>query len=297
MNTSDNTTFGVELEFICLRPQLEIDIDPVEDEEASIGLAIYRHLIAKGIRATGYEYEDWGCINSQWPSHSRWRVETDELVLSEGEERLLPDNWVMEAVELSSRKLHFVLEDWRAEVAAVLQVLRDVENDVGCRFITNKSTGFHVHVGHNAQRVPLRTAKNVFQLATAFEKNCFDELHTVPRITVPDDHGLLHNYFPPSFFHTYTSTCDRPEGISTSSLLDRLANIEAVSSYEELGAFFRVFSSEYGPNWSTSGHNSAYVRRLTFRNRYWKYIMLTSFLFRTSTICFPIHRDTAMKKI
>lgn len=121
---------------------------------------------------------------------------------------------------------------------------------MGCRFITNQSTGFHVHVRNGGQRVPLRTAKNVFQLVTAFER-CFDELHSIPRITFPEELGRGYCCYPPSFWH---AQADRSRGERT-NLFDRLANIEKVRTYEELGAFF---APDLGPTHETSGHNSAY---------------------------------------
>jgi hypothetical protein len=190
------------------------------------------------------------------PSYSRWRVETDALHLSEDEENLLPVGWVMEAVEISSRKLRFFSDDWRGEIHAVLQVLRDVENR-GCRFITNTSTGCHIHIGRDGgEFVPLRIAKNVFQLCTAFER-LIDELHAVQRIAVPESISERHVYYPLSFFHTYGPQFDPDKGTKSSLLLDRLQKIEQVQTYEDVGSFFTIVRPEIGLNdLVVTGHNS-----------------------------------------
>ena len=228
-----NLTFGIELEFICLRPEDLFEKLIPASADGCAGSVLFRELINEGIPSTGWEEDDEIADNA--PSHSRWRVESDELILSKSEEELLPEGWAVEAIELSSRKLHFFFDDWRHEVAKVLKLLRRVE-EYGCRFITNKSTGFHVHVGHNTKRIPLSVAKNVFQLVTAFER-CFDELHPVHRIVYPKPIFFGHAYYPPSFFHTFGATYDAAKGEKSSPLLNRLANIEAVRSYDELGAF------------------------------------------------------------
>ena len=253
--TTHDLTFGIELEFICLRPKTDFDIDPFESHGTGTGPLIYRTLLDHGIPATGWEEDD--SIDVQWPSHSRWRVEIDELFLSKSEQELLPEDWTFEPVELSSRKMHFFLDDWRSEIATVLRALRHVETS-GCRFITNKSTGFHVHVGNNSRRVSLMAAKNAFEIVTAFER-LFDELHTVPRIEIPDSRPHAHCYYPPSFFHTYGQAYDDQQDTRSSPMFERLANIEAVRSYEELGALFSVSRLEHGKHCPTTGHNSCYV--------------------------------------
>ena len=252
--TNLNLTFGIELEFICLRTDHIFEETFKESEHTgTVGPALYSHLLNAGIPATGWESLDDDIVDNA-PTYSQWRVETDILYLSRGEGDLLPEGWESEAVELSSRKFNFFTDDWRSEISAVLQVLRDIENQYGCRFITNKSTGFHVHVGNDTEKVPLRVAKNVFQLATAFER-CLDELHTAPRIEMPEEFVYGHCYYPPSFFHACS---DQLENVTwNSSLFNRLANIENVASYGELVEMFKVFRPELGQQYPTTGHNSA----------------------------------------
>ena len=253
-----NLTFGIELEFISLRTDTLFysDHEPVERyEDISVGNCIWKALNEKGIPAVGWESLD-DDMQDDAPSHSRWRVETDSLQLSEDEEDLLPGDGETEAIEISSRKFRFFSDDWRGELRAVLQVLRDVENR-GCRFITNASTGFHIHIGRDGgEFVPLRVAKNVFQLCTAFER-LIDELHASQRIAVPESISERHVYFPLSFFHTYGPQFDPEKGTKSSLLLDRLQKIEQAQTYEDVGSFFTIVRPEIGlDDLVLTGHNS-----------------------------------------
>ena len=253
--TALNLTFGIELEFICVRPGDFTDGLSATADTGTVGPAIYSALLKNRVPATGWEDLDDPINNeNDPPSHSRWRVETDVLELSNLEETHLPKGWIAEAVELSSRKFHFLLDDWRGEIAKIIKVLRDVEA-YGCRFITNQSTGFHVHVGNGIQRIPLRTAKNVFQLVTSFER-CFDEVHTVPRIRIPNEISGGHPCYPPSFWHIHNKCNAR-------TVYDRLANIDDFRSYEDLGGFFEVPIPGFN-GYTIAGHNSAY----NFENLY-----------------------------
>lgn len=238
MNT---LTFGIELEFLAIRPPtLEVEVRE----------ALYDAMLDVGIPATGYE-KDIADDDDSKP-YSRWRVDTDHLDLSQEEEMYLPPGWTQEAVEISSRKFDFYGENWRGEVAKVLQVLRHLEGR-GCRFLTNKTTGFHVHVGNGEQKIPLRTAKNVFQLLTAHEKT-IDGLHAVSRIVAPVPARYYHYYYPLSFFHGYAAN---PEG-ENRNVFDWLANIEqGVTSYADLGDFFTCLREEAGVEWDMNGHHSS----------------------------------------
>jgi hypothetical protein len=252
-------TFGIELEFICIRPETlfhpEHEASYHGCEDTGAGPAIWQALLRNGVPAVGWEPLD-ADLNDSAPLFSRWRVETDSLHLSEEEERLLPTGYITEAVEISSRKLRFFTDDWRAELAAVLEVLRQVENR-GCRFIANKSFGFHVHIGlDKGEFVPLRVVKNVFQLTSAFERQ-IDQLHGAARIELPQDHSERHVYYPLSFFHTYGDDFDPEKGTKSSLLLDRLHKIDLAKSYEDVGYFFDIVRPEIGiKDLVVSGHNS-----------------------------------------
>ena len=260
MNQEDY--FSNQYSTICLRPDtlFHPDHDPAYPGCENTGVggsgpAIWKALVEKGIPATGWEPLD-DDIQDDAPSHSRWRVESDWLHLSEDEESLRPDFHVVEAVEISSRKLRFFSDNWRAEIAAVLEVLRDVENR-GCRFITNGSTGLHIHIGRDGgESIPLRVAKNVFQLCTAFER-LIDELHASQWISVPEEISERHCYYPLSFFHTYGPEYSAEKYTKSSLLLDRLQRIEQAQTYEDIGSFFTIERPEIGLHEVvTTGHNS-----------------------------------------
>jgi len=244
MSDSQSLTFGVELEFICVRP---------ENLFGNAGNAIHDTMRAYHIPVTGYEDLDSDDIDDfVFPSHTRWRVESDYLHLSEGEQFYLPDGWVAENIELSSRKFRFFHEAWRSEIVSVLKVLRVLEG-AGCRFITNASTGFHVHVGYDAEHVPFPTAKKVFQVATAFERR-IDEVHAVQRITVPEDGYVSHYYHPPSFYFRMDAQPD----VASTNIFDRLAHLETFRSFSDLCSWFSVTTEAGGHKQTMNGHQSAY---------------------------------------
>ena len=183
------------------------------------------------------------------PPYSQWRIEPEVLDLSPQEQLLLPEGYVVEAIELISRKFYPGHEDWRSEILAVLDALRELEG-YGVKFLTNESAGFHVHVGYHEHSVPLRTAKNVFLFAAAFEAQ-LDELHSAPRIAVPVNAEKRHHCHPLSFF--LANKC----GMG-STVYERLQFVERAASYEQLGSIFFVSAEEMGSDEVRTGHNSAY---------------------------------------
>ncbi|KAK5112857.1 hypothetical protein LTR85_011084 [Meristemomyces frigidus] len=261
-----NLTFGVELEFLCVYPPGCFDTcvpnikEIFEDSDGvmrAAGPAIFHALQRAGIPATGHESLDDEYTDA--PSHSRWRVEGDCCDLSQQEAEVIPEGFQVEDVELSSRKFDFFRDDWRSEIKAVLDNLAGLEaSSKGCRFITNESTGFHVHIGNGDEKIPLRAAKNIFELATAFER-AFDLLNTAPRITPPSSDGAWFLYAPPSFFHLHNGA--NVKSGYKAMLYDWLASIEERETYEGLGSLFQVRDKEKFPYFSatvTHGHNSAY---------------------------------------
>jgi hypothetical protein len=249
MSTPFDLTFGIELEFMAI---CKGDLD--------VGEGIYKRLLEAGIPATGWEpLDDDINDDASFPSYSRWRVADDYVDLSRDEKALLPPDWKVETVELASRKFRF-FSNWQDGIAKVLEIIRRMEHP-GLRFITNYTTGFHVHVGFDSFVVPLRTAKNVFQLLTAFERQV-DEIHLPERTKIPEKIDSAHNYFPPSFFHMADPEADGETLLRDVPLVERLADIEAVQSYKDLGVMFEVdFPAE---NCHTSGHNSS----INFDNLY-----------------------------
>jgi len=270
-----NQTFGIELEFLCLRPAILPDVlfpADADPELQTIAYAVHKSLVYNGVLSSDPDPENI-FTNDGEPSYTRWSVDSDVLVLSAAEEALLPAGWVAESVELSSRKMWYHQQDWKAEVSAVLKALRDVEA-FGVRFITNASTGFHVHVGYGDRKVGLQTAKNVFQIATAMEHR-IDELHASNRVAIPWQKVERHYCYPPSFFHFVRDfgigvleDVERVRTYEGLGVLDRLQDIERVRTYEGLGAFFDIPEDEIGFYDGMTGHNSAYNFDNLYPNQY-----------------------------
>ncbi|KAI7264315.1 hypothetical protein KC345_g8854 [Hortaea werneckii] len=261
MTQPHNLTFGIELEFLCVYapgcfatcvPDPTILLPQYPDQPASeAGAAIYHSLLAAGVPATGHESleED---INDSCPPYTRWSVAEDICNLSLTERLHLPPNHRVETVELSSRKLPFHPAClWQKELYTILHLLHRLERKTGCRFLTNSSTGLHVHVGlpSPGEKIELRTAKNLLQLVTAFESR-IDLVHAVNRIRDPvpeneegeEDGGggqILHAG--PSFFHSVnglTSPDSASPGAEVggkaggkANLFDWLSTIERMESY------------------------------------------------------------------
>jgi len=184
-------SFGVELEFLAVHDFASIDGEP---DYTIVKRKIYSRMLEAGIPATGYESagEDLSYV----PTYSRWRVEHDSSLLLSPEERdHLGSGWKEELIEISSRKLH-LHNDWTSEIAKLLDVLRSIEGE-NCRFVTNGSTGFHVHMAHANEKIPLRTAKNVLQFLTAFERQ-IDQIHLLERVSFVDRYN-----YPLSTYHLW----------------------------------------------------------------------------------------------
>ncbi|EMC93206.1 hypothetical protein BAUCODRAFT_125086 [Baudoinia panamericana UAMH 10762] len=266
-------TFGVELELICIWPEGCFDnTTPVHEvyDERNAGAVLYDELLKAGVPATGHE-PDALRIHPSNP-YDRWTVQEDYVKVSEAETEAIPEHWHWppESIEICS-PIFKLTDNWQDQIRAVLNALARVES-YGCRFLTNHSTGLHVHVGCGAgNRIPLRTSKNLLQLATAFER-CTDEIHAANRIAWPaewqegDDFdggpaGVWH--IPPSWWFHNNGSCDNHD-----ILFKWLSIIERTQSYEHLSAISRVDDSKprskYLRNKRTCGHNSAY----NFENLY-----------------------------
>ncbi|KAK3113209.1 hypothetical protein LTR53_009722 [Teratosphaeriaceae sp. CCFEE 6253] len=237
-----NITFGVELELIAAWPKPAMgDMDEYDELEpfSTPSQAIYYGLTGAGVPVTGHE-PGYALLDRRAQAFTHWAVKEDVMLLSAAESAALPEQYLVESVELASRKFDLLRDDWRGEIAKVLGVLRNLE-DSGCRFFTNKSTGFHVHVASSAQGVPLRTAKNVMLLATAFER-CFDELHAANRIAYPKRFRpsctSIGDFYhtPLSWWHLNNGKCESGDAM----LYDWLASIEAQQTFADLNAICSV---------------------------------------------------------
>lgn len=249
-------TFGVELEFVGIYPRgafnpQERDLVPVEEEadgEISAGHALQYYLRAANIPTSGWEELGSVPLNAA-PSYSQWTVKEDYLSTSEDEERLIPGGYVEEPIEISSRILRHG-DDWRGEIRTVLKALVYMQSRFGARFITNESTGFHVHVGNaGGQPMPFDTVERLFQVTTAHER-VIDSIHAWSRVLAPtviegDDTRLLYGLL--SFFHHIRGDDD-----TSPHVFDWLQRVEDVHMFE---GFCTIFEGEVDEK-SLSGHSS-----------------------------------------
>ncbi|KXS97282.1 hypothetical protein AC578_4577 [Pseudocercospora eumusae] len=250
----EDLTFGIELEFLCVRNvdcfknRFPFKQDQREGEVGSecfgAANAIFNHLVDAGIRAdigrTKFGVKE---------TYSDWLIMTDFLQLSKEEALLKPEDFVIDQLELVSRKLSFHHDDWHKELRRVLKVLAQVEKRYGCKFLTNNSSGLHVHMGRDQGRLPFQTIKRVTQCMTAFESR-LDEIHAASRVLAPAipispriDNPFIENdsykiplYAPLSFFLHATGGGDRLVGKAT--IFDWLLKIQRFDDYNDVSAFY-----------------------------------------------------------
>ncbi|KAK4553320.1 hypothetical protein LTR86_009620 [Recurvomyces mirabilis] len=226
-----NLTLGIELEFLALyhkdsawlphRPEAT-SILPTDNLKAQN--AIFHALQDAGIPVADPFDDD---LNVTEEPHSHWSFETETLRLSPAEAAAMPETYVVECIELRSR-VFSGMENWQGEVQRVMDVLIRVQDALACRFISNASTGLHVHIGNGkGSKIPFETAKNVLTFMTAFER-CLDEIHPVDRIGHPTDYCVKFCHAPLSFFHRANGQTGPEAG-----LLDWLANIQRKGMIEK----------------------------------------------------------------
>lgn len=258
MPESFSLTFGIELEFVALFPRgafnnQEPDLVPIEDEERdgeiTAGHALQYFLSKANVPATGWE--ELGSVPlGAAPSYSKWNVSEDCVHLSIDEDHHLPDNYIEEPIEICSRILRYG-DDWRGEIRIVLDVMAYMQNRFAARFITNHTTGFHVHVGNaGGQALPFDLVKRIFQVTTAHER-VIDSVHASSRVLAPmmiDSSAHLNLlYAPLSFFHQ-----KKDDEFGTSHIFDWLRRIENMQTFEQVSDLFEVEFDDY----PTTGHSS-----------------------------------------
>lgn len=230
---STSLIFGIELEFIAVfkkgafRKPTSSPSSDYDEDEADIITAIEQNL------------ENHNILASQKFTYDRWHIHQDALDLSPAERRSLPKGYGELAIEISSRKLSFG-DDWQEEIRGVLRVLHWMCGRYGCQFLTNSSTGLHVHIG-NPEGHSLTTVKRMTQIASAHERN-LDKIHSADRVIdliAAADQDLDNDYPRPlfaglSFFHALS------ESGKSGYVLDVMDEIEAKTSFKELGDICRV---------------------------------------------------------
>ncbi|KAK4899532.1 hypothetical protein LTR27_003265 [Elasticomyces elasticus] len=235
-NLLENLTFGIELELIAAWPRQLYGEGP----QFSAVQAIHLALLGAGVAVTSKE-PGWEDRHDEF---RHWGLKPDLIRLSAAETAAVPKNYVVESVELASRRFDFYRDDWRGEIKRVIDVVARLDN-VGARFFTNSSTGLHVHVGNGDKYLPLRTAKNLMQLATAFER-VTDTIHSTNRIAYPKifrpEASTIGDFFhtPLSWFHLNNGKTQR------GMLYDWLGSIELARSIEALNKICSVSEPHAG---------------------------------------------------
>lgn len=172
------------------------------------------------------------------------------LQLSDGEAKQLPEGYVEEPIEISSRIFHSPAEA-TADISRVLEILQQMETRYGCKLYTNETTGMHVHVGNDGQEMPFVTVQRIRQLMTAHER-AFDSIHTTNRILGPahppedpdeyEEHYESPLFAPLSFFHREREHNDG----AFSSALNRVRKLQQYTSNASLSLFQAVEQSKRG---------------------------------------------------
>ncbi|TKA69060.1 hypothetical protein B0A55_09678 [Friedmanniomyces simplex] len=232
-------TFAIELEFLALFHPSTTWPTPDDAPEVDDGCrgAIYWALLDAGIEANGWQPEIDDSQDEE-PSYSRWSVGSEFRVLSSADEVLLPPDYMIEAIQLTSPVFDACTKSWEGDIRQVLNNLAQMETDTGCRFMCNASTSFHVRVGCGVgNKIPLQAAKNLLMLMTAHER-FLDRIHAPDRICYPT--GLFFDFChaPLSFFHAN----NRKDASTT--LFDWLANIQDVQTYDGLDPLFALPGGE-----------------------------------------------------
>lgn len=203
-------TFGIELELIAVFPkglfQDHFGVEASENHPAQIVIADL--LEEAGVPVTGNESlaDDVTINGDDEEDYTRWQVQDEGNLWLTGTERsasgLDLTSWSVlyqtDCIELVSRKFSCSDLTWTEEISKVLGVL-DCLRKYGVKFVTNKTTGFHVHIGTEENYMDRRTLKGVTQISTCFE-HLLDQLYSTLRIDSMEFAGQ-HENFPLSFHH------------------------------------------------------------------------------------------------
>jgi hypothetical protein len=180
-NYSGPKTFGIELE--CIAVYLRGLFDK-GDKYSDVITALSLGCIAKGIRSTGHEsLDDDESISGHEGDYSVWFFKDEGgLELSATEQKALATtyddmgidgNYEILPLEVASCMLEFSDPTWQTEIATVLSVFDELRK-AGVTFVTNSTTGFHIHVGFRCrQRNPFDPFAN--------SQRCDGDLHWLRR--------------------------------------------------------------------------------------------------------------------
>lgn len=252
-NSSNGMTLGIDFEVIVVSPA-RFFFNLASDPGATYSRrnmnylmnAISRDLAARGIDGSGRvcdhdNYNKW-CLRRTFETVVLSDAEAKYIkIFDEDEDEDEADEAPeVQSIKICSRKF-FVHENWQAEVQQVLETIRGYEI-MGCSIITNETTQFHVHIGFGDTRMPLRTAKSVVQLCTAFEDR-LDEIHSSTQIDqIPDARLPADRMVNASLGWHFSKNGNMND---SNNFCHWLGIIEECSTFEELGRLF-LNSAERG---------------------------------------------------
>lgn len=246
-NLDEVMTFGIELEFMAVYPPPFFHDLVQEDDTSDAITALSRAFFDAGVPSCGHEsLEDDDDINMDEDNYTKWSVKDEGgLELSEREQAVMNEHELntenmVQAIEISSRRFTFA-ENWQAELKAVLSVFEHFRQ-LGVHFITNRSTGFHLHIGFGGARMKIGTVKNVFQLCAAFEDR-LDSLYTTKRIDENAAHSEQGHFNAGLAWH-FQNNKKTDFG---RNIFHWLVSIEEAITYESLGKFFRNLVQNVNP--------------------------------------------------
>lgn len=209
-------SLGIELEFMVIRP-CEPAQDPGPVDEIVYGLSLVARALRKPLQLTCSSCGEihafippiWVQDRGQWAASRQWcwSIVNDRSIKLSGlqSSTLRSNSYEIYGTELASRVLyadrpkettkseadveHKHVITYREEITGVLHTLHKALNSdstannphSGHLWVTNKSCGFHVHVGNGSAGFPLQTIKNVLSVCTAFER-FIDSMHDTTRI-------------------------------------------------------------------------------------------------------------------
>jgi hypothetical protein len=237
-------TFGIELECIAVYPRGLFDKG---DDYSDVITALSLGCIPKDIRSTGHEsLDDDESISGHEGDYGVWSFKDEGgLELSVTEQKALAttyndwgidDNYEILPLEVASRILEFSDPTWQTEIATVISVFDDLRK-AGVTFVTNSTTGFHIHIGFGAGNgtplIPLRTVKGVMEICTGFEDR-LDALYSTNRINENSAVAGQHFNAPLAWHFQHNKLTDFGPNV-----FHWLTTIEEASSFQQLGALFR----------------------------------------------------------
>ncbi|KAK4612025.1 hypothetical protein CLAFUW4_13315 [Fulvia fulva] len=253
-------TFGVELEFVAVYAQNTFTNTPWKDLiwkkdvdlcDSDFGNGQYveiHHALHYFLRKHGLG-PSFNSKNTE--PYTTWSIKEELTELTATERALLPDTHVQRSVEISSPILRLDDPSCSGRIQQVLTVLRWIEQNFDCRFITNETCGHHVHFAHGKKGFSIDIAKRIYQIFLAHER-AIDSIHAASRVTahtwrrdVSEEELKRPDYASLTSLHVnghlYHCADDATRNVPHDrNLITWLQNIEECQSYRALCRMFEL---------------------------------------------------------